>query len=104
MSTRGHKYFPLTVYRGLSADQSDAGWLVHSHFGFGSDPSMSVRVISGKAGRGRRGGVQLLDNGSHRSSPLSLSSVSPDTRAKFSRSGAFDNSGEFVFVFFEPLL
>lgn len=50
--TRGptdHKYFARTVLYNLSVEQSDSRCLVHSHFGFGSDPFIFVRVISGKA-------------------------------------------------------
>lgn len=43
------KYFPLAALYGLLVEQSDAGCLVHSYFGFGSDPSVFVRVISGRA-------------------------------------------------------
>ena len=46
-------------------EQSDAGCLVYSQFDFGSNLSMFVRVISGKAEEGGGVGSTMLDNRSY---------------------------------------
>lgn len=56
----------------VSVEQSDAVCLVRTHFGFGSHPSVFVRVISGNSQRGG-GESTMLDNRSYHLAPLSLS-------------------------------